>query len=81
MNNTDKIREAKKEWLEKAENSGMKRTGIKFTTLSDMEVQMLYTPDDLEGFDYMEKLGFPGEYPYTRGIHNEKNYQCRNINS
>ena len=57
MNNTDKIREAKK------------RTGIKFTTISDIEVQMLYTPDDLEGFDYMEKLGFPGEYPYTRGIH------------
>ena len=69
MNNTDKIREAKKRWLEKAENSSMKRTGIKFTTISDIEVQMLYTPDDLEGFDYMEKLGFPGEYPYTRGIH------------
>ncbi len=69
MNNTDKIREVKKKWLEKAQNSEMKRMGIKFTTLSDMEVQMLYTPDDLENFDYMEKLGFPGEYPYTRGIH------------
>ncbi|MEN3039357.1 MAG: methylmalonyl-CoA mutase family protein, partial [Candidatus Kryptonium sp.] len=69
MNNTDKIREAKNKWLEKAENSELKRTGIKFTTLSDMEVKMLYTPDDLEKFDYMEKLGFPGEYPYTRGIH------------
>jgi hypothetical protein len=60
--NTDKIREAKKKWLEKAENSGLKRTGIKFTTLSDIEVNLLYTPDDLEGFDYMEKAWF------SRGI-------------
>ena len=29
----------------------------------------LYTPLDLgEGFDYVEKLGFPGEYPFTRGV-------------
>ncbi|HEX9916560.1 MAG TPA: methylmalonyl-CoA mutase family protein [candidate division Zixibacteria bacterium] len=28
----------------------------------------LYTPKDLEGFDYQHDLGFPGEYPFTRGI-------------
>lgn len=28
----------------------------------------LYTPHDLEGFDYEKDLGFPGEYPYTRGV-------------
>ena len=28
----------------------------------------LYTPLDLEGFDYERALGFPGEYPYTRGV-------------
>jgi len=28
----------------------------------------LYTPLDLEGFDYERDLGFPGEYPYTRGV-------------
>lgn len=28
----------------------------------------LYTPLDLEGFDYEKDLGFPGEYPYTRGV-------------
>ena len=41
-----------------------------FTTLSDMEVPLLSTPADLEesGFDYMRDLGFPGEYPYTRGV-------------
>jgi len=40
-----------------------------FTTLSGIPVKRLYTPADLEGFDYMEKLGFPGMYPFTRGIH------------
>jgi methylmalonyl-CoA mutase, N-terminal domain len=31
-------------------------------------VKPLYTPDDIEG-DYNEKLGYPGEYPYTRGVY------------
>ena len=41
-----------------------------FTTLSDMEVPLLSTPADLESveFDYLKDLGFPGEYPYTRGV-------------
>jgi methylmalonyl-CoA mutase, N-terminal domain len=36
-------------------------------TESGIEVKPLYTPEDLEGFGYPEKLGDPGEYPYTRG--------------
>jgi methylmalonyl-CoA mutase N-terminal domain/subunit len=37
-------------------------------TESGIEVKPLYRPDDLgEDFDYREKLGDPGEYPYTRG--------------
>jgi methylmalonyl-CoA mutase N-terminal domain/subunit len=36
-------------------------------TESGIEVKPLYKPDDLEGFDYSENLGDPGEYPYTRG--------------
>src|ERR671920_52007 len=36
-------------------------------TESGIEVKPLYKPDDLEGFDYPERLGDPGEYPYTRG--------------
>jgi len=31
-------------------------------------MKILYTPSDLQGFDYGKKLGNPGEYPYTRGI-------------
>jgi len=36
-------------------------------TESGIEVKPLYKPEDLEGFDYAERLGDPGEYPYTRG--------------
>ncbi|MEW6636454.1 MAG: methylmalonyl-CoA mutase family protein [Actinomycetota bacterium] len=36
-------------------------------TESGIEVKPVYRPDDLEGFDYDERLGDPGEYPYTRG--------------
>jgi methylmalonyl-CoA mutase N-terminal domain/subunit len=43
---------------------------VRFTTLSDMEVPLLCTPLDLDqiGFDFEKDLGFPGEYPYTRGV-------------
>ncbi len=40
-----------------------------FTTVSGRDIQELYTPSDLEGFDYSKDLNSPGEYPYTRGIH------------
>ena len=42
----------------------------RFTTVSDMDVPLLATPADLEreGFDYLKDLGFPGEYPFTRGV-------------
>jgi methylmalonyl-CoA mutase, N-terminal domain len=40
-----------------------------FRTLSDIEVAPLYTAEHLEGWDPEERLGYPGEYPYTRGVH------------
>ncbi|MFO1533488.1 MAG: methylmalonyl-CoA mutase family protein, partial [Thermoplasmatota archaeon] len=39
-----------------------------FTTASGREVEPLYTPEDLPGFDPDTQLGFPGEAPYTRGV-------------
>ena len=35
---------------------------------ANLEPNRLYTPLDIEGFDYEKDLGFPGEYPYTRGV-------------
>ena len=39
-----------------------------FSTVSGKEVGPLYTPADTKDFDYRSKLGFPGYYPYTRGV-------------
>ena len=40
----------------------------KFPERKNFEAQRLYTPLDIEDFDYGEKLGFPGQYPFTRGV-------------
>lgn len=46
-----------------------KTTGMKFTTVSGKDINVFYGPDDIEHINYLSELGFPGEYPYTRGIH------------
>ncbi|KHO62762.1 methylmalonyl-CoA mutase [Thermoanaerobacter sp. YS13] len=67
----EKIKKAKEEWeqdtVRKVLNKFPERRE-KFETSSGIEIKRLYTPLDLEEFDYNEKLGFPGEYPFTRGI-------------
>jgi methylmalonyl-CoA mutase N-terminal domain/subunit len=39
-----------------------------FKTTSDIEFKRLFTPMDVAGVDYLNDLGFPGEYPFTRGV-------------
>jgi len=39
-----------------------------FQTTSHMEIDRLYTPLDTEDIDYCRDVGFPGEYPFTRGV-------------
>jgi methylmalonyl-CoA mutase N-terminal domain/subunit len=43
--------------------------GTEHTTVSGKKIKELYTPLDIAPFDYMNDLGFPGDFPYTRGIH------------
>jgi len=40
-----------------------------FETTSRIPVEPLYTPADLDGWDYDREVGFPGDFPYTRGVH------------
>ena len=40
----------------------------RFSTISDMEIRGLYTPKDIEDLDYSRNIGFPGIYPFTRGV-------------
>lgn len=39
------------------------------STSSGIELQVLYTPDDITHLDYLRDIGFPGEHPFTRGVH------------
>ena len=64
----EEIKKRKQEWIEKLKKEAKDREGIKFETISGMPLNMLYTPDDIQNFDYLEESGFPGEYPYTRSI-------------
>jgi len=57
----------KDKYLGGLEKSGKKKTT--HTTISGKKVKELYIPDDLKGFDYKNDLSYPGEYPFTRGIH------------
>jgi len=66
-----KVKQLREEW----ENNTLKKTlerfperKEKFVTGSGKEVARLYTPDNLEEFDYTKELNFPGEFPYTRGV-------------
>jgi len=64
----------KQEWLEKVYKRSDERS-VRFSTLSDMEIDPLYTPEDVKD-DYNTSLGQPGEYPYTRGVY-ESMYRGR----
>lgn len=62
-----KFLEKRTEFDEKV--NSMKTTGMKFTSVSGEKIEPLYAPDDIENINYLNDIGFPGEYPYTRGIH------------
>jgi methylmalonyl-CoA mutase N-terminal domain/subunit len=62
-----KYLEKRAEYDEKVKS--MKTTGMKFTSVSGEKIEPLYGPDDIENINYLNDIGFPGEYPFTRGIH------------
>lgn len=67
----NKLKESKKKWengtLAKAIERFPERKE-KFSTVSDIEVDRLYDAENIEDLDYEKDLGYPGEYPYTRGV-------------
>jgi methylmalonyl-CoA mutase, N-terminal domain len=42
---------------------------VEFETLSGEPLEPLYTPADVEGMDYERDLGYPGHFPFTRGVY------------
>jgi len=61
----EEIANAKQVWTETRRISEIEP----MSSQDDVEHKVLYTPDDLKDLDYMRDLGFPGEYPYTRGVY------------
>ena len=67
-----KIRLAQEKWQENGLENSLERLPErqkKFMTTSSEPIERLYTPLDVNEQDYLEDLGFPGEYPFTRGVH------------
>ena len=66
------LKNSKAKWEENTLKKALERSPERqeaFKTESDIPVKRLYTPLDLEDIDYEADLGFPGEYPYTRGVY------------
>lgn len=62
---------SKNEWCETTLASARKRAAERqdtFETSSGLEIDPVYTPEDLSDFDYARDLSYPGEYPFTRGV-------------
>lgn len=62
---------SKQEWRETTLASTLKRAAEReerFETSSGLEIDTVYTPEDLGNFDYALDSGYPGEYPFTRGV-------------
>ncbi|KAA3644841.1 MAG: methylmalonyl-CoA mutase [Chloroflexi bacterium] len=75
MYDKDKLKElqiAKEKWEETTlhqSTSQFPERKDKFITTSSEPVERVYTPLDVADMDYVDDLGMPGEYPYTRGVH------------
>jgi methylmalonyl-CoA mutase N-terminal domain/subunit len=67
FNDPQAIKEAVLQYKAAISTSNVRK--VKFTSVSGNPVEMLYTPEDVKEINYLADIGFPGEFPYTRGIH------------
>ncbi len=67
----DDIRDKKKNWEDKVLKRALDKHPERkrdFKNLSKIRIENLYTPADSEDFDYLKDSGFPGDFPFTRGV-------------
>jgi len=64
----NQVRQAMEKWLEevKQTTSGLSKAK-RFSTISDLAIKPVYTPEDIADLDFDASLGYPGIYPFTRG--------------
>ncbi len=65
-NNHDELKQRFDKWKQAQETTKQRKKT--FTTSSEINIEPLYTPLDTDSLDYDTVSGFPGEYPFTRGI-------------
>ncbi|PNX47123.1 MAG: methylmalonyl-CoA mutase [Thermoplasmata archaeon M8B2D] len=68
----ENIKKSKSEWKKNCYTPHIKKHADrrkKFENLSWNEIKNLYTPEDIAHIDYIKDIGFPGSYPFLRGIH------------
>ena len=68
----EKIKHEKKNWEENCYNPLVKKRPErkkKFENLSSNEIKNLYTPEDISHLDFIKDIGFPGKFPFLRGVH------------
>jgi methylmalonyl-CoA mutase N-terminal domain/subunit len=65
------IKQGKEKWEKGIVSKSLEKLPEKgeFTTSSNIPINRIYTPLDIADFDYLRDLGFPGEYPLTRGVY------------
>jgi methylmalonyl-CoA mutase, N-terminal domain len=65
-----KVEKEKKRWIEDLSKILCETPErlSRFSTVSDLEIKGLYTPEDIKDIDYSRDIGFPGVYPFTRGV-------------
>jgi len=63
------VGEGKKRWEKEAGKAGKQKAekGKRFSTVSDLEIKEIYTPEDIKDLDFSKDIGYPGIFPFTRG--------------
>lgn len=65
------LAQARESWEENCRRPSLKQNPERlprFSTVSDLEVEGLYTPEKIPQTDFLRNIGFPGQYPFTRGV-------------
>ena len=71
MSNTKTVTTARQSWEDSVLKKALSRSAERkerFETTSGIEIKRVYTSEDTQDGDYQEKLDFPGQYPFTRGV-------------
>ena len=63
------VRKGRKEWDKEVQETFRQKPERKerFSTVSDLEIKRIYTPEDIKDLDFARDIGYPGMFPFTRG--------------